>query len=120
MKICVTGHRPNKLYGYNLSDIRWQKLKEQFKTILVENDCTEAITGMALEVDISTLEHRIDSYRIANDFLKNTVNIIDKYKVNNNHQIIDAIKYAMKKSHPDNGGNAEDFKKFRDLYNSMK
>ena len=74
----------------------------------------------ALEVDISTLEHRIDSYRIANDFLKNTVNIIDKYKVNNNHQIIDAIKYAMKKSHPDNGGNAEDFKKFRDLYNSMK
>ena len=20
MKICVTGHRPNKLYGYNLSD----------------------------------------------------------------------------------------------------
>ena len=31
MKICVTGHRPNKLYGYNLSDIRWQKLKEQFK-----------------------------------------------------------------------------------------
>lgn len=74
----------------------------------------------ALEVDISTLEHRIDSYRIANDFLKNTVNIIDKYKVNNNQQIIDAIKYAMKKSHPDNGGNAEDFKKFRDLYNSMK
>ena len=74
----------------------------------------------ALEVDISTLEHRIDSYRIANDFLKNTVNIIDKYKVNNNHQILEAVKYAMKKSHPDNGGNAEDFKKFRDLYNSMK
>lgn len=74
----------------------------------------------ALEVDISTLEHRIDSYRIANDFLKNTVNIIDKYKVNNNHQIIDAIKYAMKKSHPYNGGNKEDFKKFRELYNSMK
>ena len=38
----------------------------------------------------------------------------------NNSQILDAIKYAMKKSHPDNGGNAEDFKKFRDLYNSMK
>ena len=74
----------------------------------------------ALEADISTLEYRIDSCRITNEFLKNTVNIIDKYKVGNNQQIIDAIKYAMKKSHPDNGGNAEDFKKFRDLYNSMK
>lgn len=41
-------------------------------------------------------------------------------KVNNNHQILDAIKYAMKKSHPYNGGNKEDFKKFRELYNSMK
>lgn len=38
----------------------------------------------------------------------------------NNHQILEAVKYAMKKSHPDNGGNAEDFKKFRDLYSSMK
>ena len=68
MKICVTGHRPNKLYGYNLSDIRWQKLKEQFKTILVENDCTEAITGMALGVDtvfaLAVLELKSDGYDI--------------------------------------------------------
>lgn len=74
----------------------------------------------ALEADIRTLEYRIDSYRIENDFLKNTINTIDKYKVNNNQQTLEAIKYAMKKSHPDNGENAEDFKKFRDLYNSMK
>lgn len=75
----------------------------------------------ALEADIRTLEYRIDSYRIENDFLRNTVNTMNNYnKVGNNQQIIDAIKYAMKKSHPDNGGNAEDFKKFRDLYNSMK
>lgn len=68
MKICVTGHRPNKLYGYNLSDIRWQKLKEQFKTILVKNDCTEAITGMALGVDtvfaLAVLELKSDGYDI--------------------------------------------------------
>ena len=50
-KICVTGHRPNKMYGYNLQDVRWIKLKELFKKILVENSCTEAITGMALGVD---------------------------------------------------------------------
>lgn len=43
-----------------------------------------------------------------------------KTKNPNNNQILDAIKYAMKKSHPYNGGNKEDFKKFRELYNSMK
>lgn len=38
----------------------------------------------------------------------------------NNQEIIEAVKYAMKKSHPDNGGNAEDFKKYRELYNKIK
>lgn len=73
-----------------------------------------------LKFDIALLEGRINSYKAQYDYLKNTVNIIDKYKVNNSQQILEAIKYAMKKSHPDNGGNAEDFKKFRDLYNNMK
>ena len=27
MIICVTGHRPDKLYGYDLTDPRWQDLK---------------------------------------------------------------------------------------------
>ena len=74
-----------------------------------------------LKFDIGLLNGRVNSYKAQYDFLKNTINTMDNYnKVGNNQQIIDAIKYAMKKSHPDNGGNAEDFKKFRDLYNSMK
>lgn len=39
MKMCVTDHRPNKLYGYDLSNPQWQNLKEQFKKILKENNC---------------------------------------------------------------------------------
>lgn len=31
-----------------------------------------------------------------------------------------AVKYAMKKSHPDNGGSADDFRKFRELYEEME
>ena len=74
-----------------------------------------------LKFDIELLNGRVNSYKAQYDFLKNTINTMDNYnKVGNNQQIIDAIKYAMKKSHPDNGGNAEVFKKFRDLYNSMK
>ena len=74
-----------------------------------------------LEFDIELLKGIINSYKEQYDFLKNKIITMNNYnKVNNNQQIIEAIKYAMKKSHPDNGGNAEDFKKFRDLYNSMK
>ena len=68
MKICVTGHRPNKLYGYDLSDLRWQRLKEKFKQILKENNCDEAITGMALGVDtvfaLAVLELKEEGYNI--------------------------------------------------------
>lgn len=48
MKICVTGHRPNKMYGYDICNKQWTELKEKFKKLLVENKCDEAITGMAL------------------------------------------------------------------------
>lgn len=65
----------------------------------------------SLKFDIELLKGRINFYQAQCDYLKNRVNIIDKTKANNNQQILDAIKYAMKKSHPDNGGNAEDFKK---------
>lgn len=34
-------------------------------------------------------------------------------------EIIEAVKYAMKMSHPDNNGNAEDFMKFRKLYKKI-
>ena len=51
MKVCVTGHRPGKLYGYDLTVPNWLALKEKFKSLLVELGCDEAITGMALGVD---------------------------------------------------------------------
>ena len=34
--------------------------------------------------------------------------------------ILDAVKYAVIKSHPDNGGNAEDFVKFQKCYQALK
>ena len=46
--VCVTGHRPGKLYGYDLTVPNWLALKEKFKSLLVELECDEAITGMAL------------------------------------------------------------------------
>lgn len=34
-------------------------------------------------------------------------------------ETIDAVKLAMKVSHPDNGGKQEDFIKYRELYNKL-
>ena len=69
MIISVTGHRPDKLYGYDLSDKRWQELKNQIKDILKSNNCTEAITGMALGVDtifaLAVLELKDEGYDIS-------------------------------------------------------
>ena len=51
MNICVTGHRPSRLYGYDLHNEKWSRLKELFKQILVDRKCDEAISGMALGTD---------------------------------------------------------------------
>lgn len=34
-------------------------------------------------------------------------------------EIVEAVKFAMKAAHPDNGGTATDFIRFRKLYNEM-
>lgn len=41
----------------------------------------------------------------------------DKPQISND--VIQAVKYAMKKSHPDNGGNAEDFMRFQKVYEEL-
>ena len=68
MKICLTGHRPSKIYGYDLNKKEWQDLKNKLKEILVAYDCDEAITGMALGCDtifaIAVLELKHEGYPI--------------------------------------------------------
>lgn len=51
MVIAVTGHRPQKLWGYDMNDKRYVRMTEAIKQYLIKNECTEAIQGMALGVD---------------------------------------------------------------------
>lgn len=68
LRICVTGHRPNKMYGYDIYNKQWTELKDKFKNFLKENNCNEAITGMALGVDtvfaLAVLELKEEGYDI--------------------------------------------------------
>lgn len=64
-----------------------------------------------------------DYYRERILKLENEVDRLLKMKVIGNEDIsadtIQAVKYAMKKSHPDNGGNAEDFIRFQKVYEEL-
>lgn len=66
---------------------------------------------------ISNQEKTIQFYKSAYDTLK-------FYSHGKNSQydndIKEAVKYAMKKSHPDNGGSNEDSDKFRKLFERIK
>lgn len=51
MRVAVTGHRPNKLFGYDMDDPRYVAIKNIIKGFLIGVECTDAYTGMALGID---------------------------------------------------------------------
>lgn len=61
-KVALTGHRPEKLYGYNLDTARYGKLSKALEDLLIEVDAKEVYDGMALGFDtvgaITVLEMR--------------------------------------------------------------
>ena len=63
--------------------------------------------------EIVQLNARIIAYQKNYVHQDNSKNICD-------NDIKQAVKYAMKKSHPDNGGSSDEFNKFRELYNRVK
>lgn len=73
---------------------------------------------------LKTSENHIDWLDHSNKLLHLKLKMYkERYYTNNpefTDDIKDAVKYAMKYAHPDNGGSSEDFQKFRKLYESMK
>lgn len=63
--------------------------------------------------EIVQLNASIRAYQYRNTYQDKSKNIYD-------NAIKEAVKYAMKKAHPDNGGSSEEFYKFRELYNKIK
>jgi uncharacterized phage-like protein YoqJ len=68
MVVAVTGHRPNKMYGYDLYDARYIKIKNEMKQFLIEKKCTVGISGMALGIDqlfaLAIIELKEEGYDI--------------------------------------------------------
>jgi regulator of replication initiation timing len=62
---------------------------------------------------------KMENMRLKDHFVLNRI-----YKQTNkpvaDKDMVEAVKYAMKKAHPDNGGKQEDFIKFNNLYNKIR
>ena len=52
MTIFVTGHRPDKLWGYNILTGKYEYLMNMFKQMLIEYKADEVVDGMALGTDM--------------------------------------------------------------------
>ena len=72
----------------------------------------ECVSRQYLTRRVSVLRSDITALRTEN------VAHVQKYK--ESPEVKEAVKYAMKSAHPDNGGDAKDFMKFRELYNKIK
>ena len=78
----------------------------------------------AFKTDIESIySKQIQGLKTENDLLKSEKRILELMLKNNKNipsGTIDAVKYAVKKSHPDNGGNAGDFIKFKKCLDELE
>lgn len=78
------------------------------------------------EYEISTLRRENHKLQIRVSVLRDditalrTENVAHVQKYKESPEVKEAVKYAMKSAHPDNGGDAKDFMRFRELYNKIK
>lgn len=74
---------------------------------------------------VDALEKKNAALLLENMQLKSAIDLYRKLygRANNTPQIskdtVDAVRYAMKRSHPDNGGSAEDFVRFKKCYEEL-
>lgn len=67
------------------------------------------------KIRVAELKIRLYEVRLRNPFLNPYLNI----SRNVSKDEIDAVRYAMKCSHPDNGGDAKDFIRFQKVYKEL-
>lgn len=108
---------------------RIAQLKESLSKECAENSCLRnEIIKIERELDlnkslVNVLRERIDalikSNRHYSEFIFQNQRPSKDIHATVSQDTIDAVRYAMKKSHPDNGGNAEDFVRFKKCYEEL-
>lgn len=96
----------------------------QSELLECQNDIAEMKVKMDLKNDIiSSLKRENAELKRSSAQYKALLNQYQRGEIHSSlsasQGIILAVKYAMKKSHPDNGGNAEDFVRFKKCYEEL-
>lgn len=114
------------LHGIKMDD----KISENRDLVEEFNRCKNQLKYA--EYEISTLRRENHKLQIRVSVLRDDITALRKENVTYTQQsretslskkspeVKEAVKYAMKSAHPDNGGDAKDFMKFRELYNKIK
>lgn len=108
------------LHGIKMDD----KISENRDLVEEFNRCKNQLKYA--EYEISTLRRENHKLQIRVSVLRDDITALRKENVahvqryKESPEVKEAVKYAMKSAHPDNGGDAKDFMKFRELYNKIK
>lgn len=76
----------------------------QKKLIALEEESTKQCIAKMVEKDVDLISQ---------------ISKLKSWNINARADVIDAVYYAMKKAHPDNGGKEEDFIKFKKLHDEL-
>lgn len=98
-----------KRYIDNLSDKitvyygLYLEYSRKYRDCMISRDCYAD--------EVRRLQEKVDKFTFGDRHTPDSVN---------KSELLDAVKFAMKCSHPDNGGDSKKFMKFRELYNKLK
>lgn len=109
--------------GLMIADIIWTLIKEFF--ISSNKKQIQYLEGRLWRYENAYKKISNQFYQqkeAYNDLLDRYDVLLKKYKSSKSKMtadIVDVIKYAMKRAHPDNGGKEEDFIKFKKIYDDF-
>lgn len=88
-------------------------------TLIILFACISGNINLKMEVDKLKIENdslRFDIISVCEENKRLAIKLKKPQIIAPSLEIEEAVHYAMVKAHPDNGGNQEDFIKFRKLY----
>ena len=98
-----------KRYSDNLNDKitvyygLYLEYSGKYRDCMISRDCYAD--------EVKRLQEKVDELTFGDKHTYDSVN---------QSELLDAVRFAMKCSHPDNGGDSRKFMKFRELYNKLK
>ena len=100
---------------------RIQELEDKIRRLEIDFKSSEELRR-GLKAENERIRNELWCVRDRNDQLRKTIERCEKTKISSppiTKGVIEAVKYAMKHAHPDNGGNAEDFIRFQNCHEEL-